>query len=335
MVFWGMKFVTNAVDNSVAIGSARRALEKGVVGMDALLAALDGELAQVLADGISQMLRSKGRVIVTGMGKSGHIAKKLAATLASTGTPSFFVHPAEASHGDLGMITPQDVIIALSWSGETPELRNLLEYSRRFNVSLIAITSKADSALAKSADYPLVLPAVEEACPHGLAPTISTLIQMALGDALAIALLEARGFSANDFGVFHPGGKLGANLRYVREVMHSGNALPLAPMGMSMREAIVHMTAKGFGALGIEGEDKQLAGIITDGDLRRHLDGDLLSLAVEDVMTVNPKTVAPDILAAKALEVLNTANITAVFVVEDNRPVGILHLHDLLRIGAA
>ncbi|MBL4646993.1 MAG: KpsF/GutQ family sugar-phosphate isomerase [Rhizobiales bacterium] len=303
--------------------------------MHALLDALEGDLAQRLAGSIDQMLRAKGRVIITGMGKSGHVAKKLAATLASTGTPSFFVHPAEASHGDLGMITREDVIIALSWSGETPELRNLLEYSRRFNVPLIAITSKADSALAKAADFPLVLPAVEEACPHGLAPTISTLVQMAMGDALAIALLEARGFSANDFGVYHPGGKLGANLRYVREIMHSGAALPLAPMGTSMKEAIVQMTAKGFGALGIEGPDKQLAGIITDGDLRRHLDGDLLSLNVDDVMTHSPKTVAPDMLAAKALEVLNASNITAVFVVEQDCPVGILHLHDLLRIGAA
>lgn len=317
------------------VQSVRRTLETGANGISALLKSLDGPLATSLNDSISLMLGIKGRVIVTGMGKSGHVGGKLAATFASTGTPSFFVHPAEASHGDLGMITEHDVVLALSWSGETPEMRNLLEFSRRYNVPLVAITSNPESALARASDIALVLPKITEACPHGLAPTTSTLLQMVMGDALAVALLEARGFSANDFGVFHPGGKLGATLRYVNDVMHKGNILPLAPRKTSMKEALVLMTAKGFGALGIEDQNGHLAGIITDGDLRRHLDGDLLSLCVDDVMTQNPKTISPDMLAAKALEVLNAAQITAIFVVDDGKTVGILHLHDLLRIGTA
>lgn len=317
------------------VGSVRRTLETGAAGIAALLSSLDGQLAAPLNDSISLMLNIKGRVIVTGMGKSGHVGGKLAATFASTGTPSFFVHPAEASHGDLGMITEHDLVLALSWSGETPEMRNLLEFSRRYNVPLVAITSNPASALARAADIALVLPKITEACPHGLAPTTSTLLQMAMGDALAVALLEARGFSANDFGVFHPGGKLGATLRYVNDVMHKGDALPLARSQTSMKEALVHMTAKGFGALGIEDENGLLIGIITDGDLRRNLDSDLLSLCVDDVMTPSPKTISPDMLAAKALEVLNASQITAIFVVEDGKAVGILHLHDLLRIGTA
>lgn len=317
------------------VQSVRRTLETGANGFAALLSALDGPLATSLNDSIALMLNIKGRVIVTGMGKSGHVGGKLAATFASTGTPSFFVHPAEASHGDLGMITEHDVVLALSWSGETPEMRNLLEFSRRYNVPLVAVTSNADSALARASDIALVLPKTAEACPHGLAPTTSTLLQMAIGDAMAVALLEARGFSANDFGRFHPGGKLGATLRYVNDVMHKGDTLPLAPCKTSMKEALVLMTAKGFGALGIEDDHGQLIGIITDGDLRRHLDGDLLSLCVDDVMTQNPKTISPDMLTAKALEVLNASAITAIFVVEDRKAVGILHLHDLLRIGTA
>ncbi|MEP4433268.1 MAG: KpsF/GutQ family sugar-phosphate isomerase [Hyphomicrobiales bacterium] len=321
--------------NGTPVQSVQRTLETGANGVSALIDALDGPLATSLNDTIALMLNIKGRVIVTGMGKSGHVGGKLAATFASTGTPSFFVHPAEASHGDLGMITEHDVVLALSWSGETPEMRNLLEFSRRYNVPLVAVTSNSESALARACDIALVLPKTAEACPHGLAPTTSTLLQMAIGDALAVALLEARGFSANDFGVFHPGGKLGATLRYVNDVMHSGDALPLAPSKTSMKEALVLMTAKGFGALGIEDEAGRLKGIITDGDLRRHLDGDLLSLCVDDVMTRSPKTISPDMLTAKALEVLNASAITAIFVVDGEKAVGILHLHDLLRIGTA
>lgn len=324
-----------ASELSDPIVSVRASLQTDVEGIESVLSALDGELADCIRDAVRVMMGIKGRVIVTGMGKSGHVAGKLAATFASTGTPSFFVHPAEASHGDLGMITEHDAVLALSWSGETPELSNLIQFSRRYNVPLIAVTCGADSALARAADVALVLPKIKEACPHGLAPTTSTLLQLAVGDALAVALLEARGFSANDFGVFHPGGKLGATLRYVRDIMHVGGALPLVPSQTSMKEALVLMTAKGFGALGIVNGADQLIGIITDGDLRRHLEGDLLSLSVDQVMTPDPKSISQDMLAAKALEVLHSSQITAVFVVEDGKAVGILHLHDLLRVGAA
>lgn len=317
------------------IVSVRASLQTGVQGVEAVLSALDGPLADGIRDAVHLMIGIKGRVVVTGMGKSGHVAGKLAATFASTGTPSFFVHPAEASHGDLGMITEHDAVLALSWSGETPELSNLIQYSRRYNVPLVAITGGADSALARAADIALVLPQIKEACPHGLAPTTSTLLQLVVGDAVAVALLEERGFSANDFGVFHPGGKLGATLRYVRDIMHTGESLPLVTSQTSMREALVLMTAKGFGALGIVDGSEQLIGIITDGDLRRHLDGDLLALSVDEVMTRSPKSISEDMLAAKALEVLHSSQITAVFVVENGKAVGILHLHDLLRIGAA
>jgi arabinose-5-phosphate isomerase len=304
-------------------------------GLIALEAALEGEMREAFEAALKLIVEAEGRVIVTGMGKSGHIGAKIAATLASTGTPAFFVHPAEASHGDLGMITPDDVVLALSWSGETAELRSIVFYSRRFRVPFIAVTSRADSTLARSADVPLILPKVEEACPHGLAPTTSTLIQLALGDALAIALLEARGFTADDFFKFHPGGSLGANLQHVRDVMHQGERLPLAPLGMLMKEALLLISNKGFGCLGITDPAGHLVGIITDGDLRRHLSGDIFERPVEDVMTRDPKTIHPDALVASALEVLNAAAITALMVVEDRRPVGIVHMHDLLRTGVA
>jgi arabinose-5-phosphate isomerase len=278
---------------------------------------------------------ASGRVVVTGMGKSGHVGAKVAATLASTGTPAFFVHPAEASHGDLGMITKDDVVLALSWSGETAELRNIVLYSARFRVPFIAVTAGADSTLARAADVALILPRVEEACPHGLAPTTSTLIQMALGDALAIALLESRGFTADDFLRFHPGGSLGANLARVRDVMHTSDRVPLAPLGTGMKEALLLISQKGFGCLGITSAKGELVGIITDGDLRRHLSGDILDRPVEDVMTPDPKTIDPDALLPSALEILNAASITALLVVERRKPVGIVHLHDLLRTGVA
>ena len=315
--------------------SALRTLRMGAEGLAAVEAALAGEMGAPFTEACDLIAGSRGRVIVTGMGKSGHIGAKVAATLASTGTPAFFVHPAEASHGDLGMIAPEDVIIALSWSGETSELRNIVFYSRRFRVPLIAVTSRADSTLARSADVALVLPRVEEACPHGLAPTTSTLVQLALGDGLAIALLEGRGFSADDFFKFHPGGSLGANLLHVRDVMHTGDRLPLAPLGMKMGEAMLLITQKGFGCLGVVGADGALIGIITDGDLRRHLSGDIFERPVETVMTRDPKTIEPDELVASALEILNSAAIMALMVVEQRKPVGIVHMHDLLRIGVA
>ncbi len=278
---------------------------------------------------------ARGRVIVTGMGKSGHVARKIAATLASTGTPAFFVHAADASHGDLGMITSDDVMLALSWSGETEELKDLITYSRRFRISLIAITVNAESTLGEAADIVLTLPAASEACPHNLAPTTSSLMQLALGDALAMALLETRGFTALDFGVFHPGGKLGAALKFVRDVMHPGDAVPLIKRGAPMSEAIVEMSAKGFGCVAVTDQDGKLAGVITDGDLRRHMRVDLLQASVDAVMTASPKTVRPDQLASEALQILNSSKITALMVVESGRPVGIVHFHDLLRAGVA
>jgi arabinose-5-phosphate isomerase len=273
-------------------------------------------------------------VVVSGMGKSGHIGRKIAATLASTGTPALFVHPAEASHGDLGMITRDDVIIALSWSGETVELKNLIDYSRRFRIGLIAVTAEADSTLGQAADVALTLPPAREACPHNLAPTTSSLMQLALGDAIAIALLESRGFTAGDFRDLHPGGRLGAALTFVRDLMHSGGAIPLAPLGTPMSEALVEMSAKGFGCVGIV-DGGSLVGIITDGDLRRHMRSDLLDQRVDVVMTRSPNTVRPDQLASEALEFLNAMKRTVLFVVEGTKPVGIVHMHDLLRAGVA
>jgi arabinose-5-phosphate isomerase len=269
------------------------------------------------------------------MGKSGHVGHKIAATLSSTGTPAFFVHPAEASHGDLGMITPDDVIIAMSWSGDPAELKNLINYSRRFRIGLIAVTSEATSTLGQAADIALVLPPAREACPHNLAPTTSSLMQLALGDALAIALLESRGFTALDFRDLHPGGRLGAALTFVRDLMHTGPEMPLKPMGTKMSDAIVEMSAKGWGCVGITDAAERLVGIITDGDLRRHMRPDLLDAAVEDVMTRGPNTVRPDQLASEALQIINSLKRTVLFVVEGERAAGIVHMHDLLRAGVA
>ena len=304
--------------------------------IESALRTLETEAGGITALAAAELIRAvKGRVIVTGMGKSGHVARKVAATLASTGSPAFFVHPGEASHGDLGMITPDDAIMALSWSGETAELKDLIDYSRRFRIGLIAITADATSTLAKAADVALVLPQAREACPHNLAPTTSSLMQLALGDALAIALLESRGFTPVDFGLLHPGGRLGALLKFTRDVMHSGTSVPLAPLGTKMSVAVLEMSAKGLGCVGITDGDGNLTGIVTDGDLRRHMRDDLLNARVEDIMTRSPKTIRPDQLVSEALEVLNSTKITALFVVDAGRPVGIVHIHDLLRTGAA
>jgi len=318
-----------------AIESALRTLDAEGGGIDALAAALRDGLGATFAAAIELIRAAQGRVIVTGMGKSGHVARKIASTFASTGTPALFVHPSEASHGDLGMIAGNDVIIALSWSGETAELKDLTDYSRRFRIGLIAMTANADSTLAKTADVVLTLPQAREACPHNLAPTTSSLMQLALGDALAIALLESRGFTAVDFGLLHPGGKLGAMLKLVRDIMHSGGAVPLTPLGTAMSDAILVMTAKGFGCVGITDAGGRLVGIITDGDLRRHMRADLLHARVDEVMTRTPKTVRPDQLISETLELLNSTKVTALFAVEAGKPVGIIHVHDLLRAGAA
>ncbi|MFZ2078869.1 MAG: KpsF/GutQ family sugar-phosphate isomerase [Xanthobacteraceae bacterium] len=315
--------------------SALRTLETESGGLAALAAAMADGLGTPFAAAVETIRAARGRVIVTGMGKSGHVARKIAATLASTGTPAFFVHAADASHGDLGMITSDDVMMALSWSGETEELKDLITYSRRFRITLIAVTVNPESTLGKAADIVLELPPVREACPHNLAPTTSSLMQLALGDALAIALLESRGFTAVDFGVFHPRGRLGAALKFVRDVMHPGAAVPLIPRGAPMSEAIVEMSAKGFGCVAVTEPTGKLAGVITDGDLRRHMRPDLLQAPVDAVMTASPKTVRPDQLASEALQILNASKITALIVVDADRPVGIVHFHDLLRAGLA
>jgi arabinose-5-phosphate isomerase len=314
--------------------SGLRTLETEAGGITALVAAMQDGMGAVFTAAVEAIRAARGRVVVTGMGKSGHIGRKIAATLASTGTPAMFVHPAEASHGDLGMITADDVIMALSWSGETVELKNLIDYSKRYRIGLIAVTADVRSTLAKAADVVLALPQAREACPHNLAPTTSSLMQLALGDALAIALLESRGFTALDFGALHPGGRLGAALKTVRDIMHSGDKVPLAPIGNRMSDALVEMTAKGFGCVGIT-RGQQLVGIITDGDLRRKMRPDLLDLQVETVMTKKPKTIRPDQLTSEALEILNSSQITALFVVEAGVPIGIVHMHDLLRAGVA
>jgi arabinose-5-phosphate isomerase len=317
------------------IAAALRTLDLESEGIGALVAAMSDGLGAPFAAAVETIRIARGRVIVTGMGKSGHVARKIAATLASTGTPAFFVHAADASHGDLGMITSDDVMLALSWSGETEELKELINYSRRFGIVLIAVTVSVESTLGKAADIVLPLPEAREACPHNLAPTTSSLMQLALGDALAMALLESRGFTAIDFGVFHPRGRLGAALKFVRDVMHPGDAVPLIKRGAPMSEAIVEMSAKGFGCVAVTEKSGKLAGVITDGDLRRHMRADLLQVPVDAVMTASPKTVRPGQLASEALQILNSSKITALLVVEADRPVGIVHFHDLLRAGVA
>jgi len=318
-----------------AIASALRTLEAEGSGVDALAAALCDGLGGSFAAAINVIRAAQGRVIVTGMGKSGHVARKIASTFASTGTPAFFVHPGEASHGDLGMIANNDVILALSWSGETAELKNITDYSRRHGIKLIAMTAIPDSALAKLSDVVLTLPQTREACPHNLAPTTSSLMQLALGDALAIALLESHGFTALDFGLLHPGGKLGTLLKTVADIMHIGETMPLSPLGTRMSDAILEMTAKGFGCVGITDARGVLVGIITDGDLRRHMRANLLDARVDEVMTRGPKTVRRDQLLSETLDILNVMKVTALFAVESGKPVGIIHVHDLLRAGTA
>ncbi|MEM9733183.1 MAG: KpsF/GutQ family sugar-phosphate isomerase [Pseudomonadota bacterium] len=316
------------------LSSARRTLTTEIAGLSALEMALDGPLAQALDQAVACIREISGRVIVTGVGKSGHIGAKIAATLASTGTPAFFVHPSEANHGDLGMIARDDAILALSWSGETTELKGTLAYSKRFNIPLIALTAGAESTLAQHADIVLVLPREAEACPHNLAPTTSSLMTLAVGDAIAIALLESRAFTPDNFSVFHPGGQLGARLLHVRDVMHTGEEVPLVPLGAPMTEAIMKISEKGLGCVGVVADGK-LAGIITDGDLRRNLSTDLLRERVNDVMTPKPQTISPNLLAQEALDILNKRAITALMVTDNGTPVGVVHLHDLLRVGVA
>ena len=316
--------------------AARRVLAAASEALKVLADTLDGDFTRAVDVMLAaQDHQRPGRVIVSGMGKSGHVARKIAATFSSTGTPAYFVHPAEASHGDMGAITKQDVLLLLSKGGETAELSDLLTYAKRFRIPLIAMTADRDSTLGKAADIVLVQPKAREACPHNLAPTTSSLMQLALGDALAISLLEGRVFTSVDFSVLHPGGKLGALLKYTRDLMHSGDAVPLKPLGTKMSDALVEMTSKGFGCVGIVDGHGQIVGIVTDGDLRRHMRPDLMTALVDDVMTRNPKTIGRDMLASEALEILNSSKITALIVTDGKKPAGIVHLHDLLRAGVA
>jgi arabinose-5-phosphate isomerase len=315
-----------------SVQSARRVIAIEREGMDALEKSISTDFANT----VSRLRGVKGRLICAGVGKSGHVARKIAATLASTGTPAYYVHPTEASHGDLGMIGTDDAVLALSKSGETRELGDLIAYCRRFGVPLIAMTAQPDSSLGRAGDFLLAIPQAPEACGETRAPTTSTTLMMALGDALAVALLEARGFTATDFKTFHPGGALGAALATVQDIMHAGSAVPLIGTDAQMSEVLIEMTTKSFGCAGIVGADGTLAGIITDGDLRRHMGAGLFDKRAGDVMTVGPRTGSASMLAADALRLMTagTPKITQFFIVDDDeRPVGILHLHDLLRVG--
>jgi arabinose-5-phosphate isomerase len=326
-------------EQTSAVLSAIRTIANERQGLQALEEAIrttsEGRLGAAFSEAVKTISAASGRVIVTGMGKSGHIGRKIAATLASTGEPASFVHPAEASHGDLGMVQSGDVVLAISWSGETAELAAMVTFAKRYAIPLIAMTAQADSTLGREADVCLTMPSAAEACPNGLeAPTTSTTMQLVLGDALAIALLEGRGFTALDFQALHPGGKLGAKLAHVRDVMHTGERIPRIEASARMAEAIVEMSSKGFGCVAVLEDRGRLAGIVTDGDLRRHLKPDFsLDTPVAKVMTRSPHTIQPDALVAEALEVISH-KISALLVVERGQVVGIVHFHDLMRIGA-
>jgi arabinose-5-phosphate isomerase len=313
------------------LSAAQRVLTQEAEALVRLAQDLDGRIGRAL----DILAAVTGRVVVTGMGKSGHIARKIAATFASTGTPAQFVHPAEASHGDLGMVTPHDAVLALSNSGETSELGDIVTYSRRWSIPLIAITTGAASTLGAAADVTLVLPNVGEAGSLGVAPTTSTTMMLALGDALAVALFERKGFSAADFHALHPGGKLGQKLMRVADLMHTGKELPLIRVEAGMQDAILEMTAKTYGCVGAVDAEGRLAGIVTDGDLRRHMGGDLLHRTVREVMTAHPRTIRGGALAAEAVHVMNEKSITSLFVLDDDKPVGIVRLHDCLKAGVA
>jgi arabinose-5-phosphate isomerase len=311
----------------------RRVVSREAAALELLAKSLNNNFAKA----VELMLEAKGRVIICGMGKSGHVARKIAATLASTGTPAHFVHPAEASHGDLGMMAQGDVALILSNSGETPELADVIAYTRRFNIPMIGIASRVNSTLIKQSDVALILPKAEEACDTGVVPTTSTTMTLALGDALAIALMEHRKFTPENFRQFHPGGKLGARLSKVSDLMHSGEELPVISMDAPMSEVLIAISQKGFGVVGVVSTAGDLAGIITDGDLRRHMKG-LLDMTAAEVMTADPKTISPDALAEQAVASMNERQITCLFVTEAGNggtPLGILHIHDCLRAGVA
>jgi arabinose-5-phosphate isomerase len=319
-------------DRAQYLATARRVIGIEAAALKRLEEALDGGFSEA----VETILAVKGRVIVCGMGKSGHVARKIAATLASTGTPAQFVHPAEASHGDLGMVAPGDAVLILSNSGETPELADILAHAKRFRIPVIGVAGNPDSTLMAQSEVKIVLPKAEEACGTGIVPTSSTTMTLALGDALAVALMEQRRFTAEHFRAFHPGGKLGAQLRLVRDLMHGQEQVPLVAGAARMPEVLLEITRKGFGVAGVTDPDGRLAGIITDGDLRRHMEG-LLSHSAAEVMTANPRTIGPDALAQEAVAVMNEARITSLFVVDRRQgggaALGLLHIHDCLRAG--
>lgn len=328
--------VDDATDEATIAASVGRSLSTAADGVQTLADQFRNNPVLVgrFVDAVALIGNRHGRVVLSGVGKSGHIGRKIAATMASTGTSAYFVHPTEASHGDLGMVTSDDILILLSWSGETVELGNMLTYAHRFKVPVISITSNEDSLLARNSTVAITLPKVQECCPHGLAPTTSAMLQLAVGDALAIALLERRGFSASDFKTFHPGGKLGSQLLIVNELAHHGTTVPLLPQGSRMGDAVIEMSSKGFGVVGIVGDDGRLTGVVTDGDLRRHMSGDLLQQTVDEVMSHNPRVIKGSILASAAMEVMQSQTVTVLFLVDDDgMPSGILHIHDLLRAG--
>ncbi|WP_271950798.1 KpsF/GutQ family sugar-phosphate isomerase [Ruegeria faecimaris] len=318
-------------DTKAFLRTARQVVTDEARALEVLADGLDEHFAQA----VQLILQASGRIIISGIGKSGHIGHKIAATLASTGTPAYFVHPAEASHGDLGMVSKGDVVLAISNSGEAPELANLLAFTRRFGIPLIGLSSKPESTLMKQADVHLLIPSLGEACGYGMVPSISTTLTLAMGDALAIALMKYRNFKPEDFRAFHPGGKLGAQLSTVQDLMHKGDALPLVSVGTPMSDALIEISRKGFGVAGVVDPQGQVVGIITDGDLRRHMEG-LLGKTAEQVMTQNPTTIPPGALAEEAVAIMNDRKITSLFVVEegsDRQALGVLHIHDCLRVG--
>ena len=317
-------------DDLPIVRSARRVLQTEA---NAILEMVDA-LPEDFADVVELILKTEGRVIISGVGKSGHIGRKISATLASTGTPSYFVHASEASHGDLGMITSHDIVVLISNSGETQELRDILLHTRRFNIPLIGISSKINSTLLQSADYKLNLPNLPEACAIGMAPTTSTTLTLAMGDALAVAVMEQRGFGSEDFLKNHPGGKLGAQLSRVADLMHKGEKVPTVEADTPMSDVLLSMTSKGFGITGVV-KGGVLIGVISDGDLRRHM-GNLMEKTASEIATLDPVTITPELFAAQALALLNEKKISALMVVDEaKRPVGIVHIHDLLRAGVA
>jgi arabinose-5-phosphate isomerase len=311
--------------------TARRVLALERDALEALSRSLDDQFVAA----VETILKARGRVVCSGIGKSGHVARKIAATMASTGTQAYFVHPTEASHGDLGMISTDDVVLALSKSGETSELSDLLHYAKRFGIPLIALTARVDSALGQAGDIKLIIPDAAEACAETNAPTTSTTLMMAMGDALAVALLERRGFKSDHFKVFHPGGKLGAMLTTAADLMHAGDAVPVIPIGTPFREGVQRISEKGFGVVGVVDTIGHLKGIVTDGDLRRFIASGGAATVIEDVMTRSPLTVKPDTLAAQVLRTMNDRKITQIFVLDGEQPVGLVHMHDLLKAGVA